>query len=789
MVVLQPLSLASTIQELQQRGKIGDVSRMTAKKLCESGERVLKEAQVKRDSGDEEGAYILFFKYVELVTKIRSNPEYKRDEKYYVSMYNIQKNLRKAIEALEALTLSLEERYSDLRKVTMKEISDEVSNAKNKSRKDKIDFNSNEHKTSTPIVNGLKNIHKDPVAEVETKDYLISYKKLHSIISDKATSFFLLDTRSSDDYKASHMDIPQSLNVAEQFLKPGTTATTIGKSLGIQERFQWDKRASKDMLIICDWTSTDFVPGSPASVLRDALTKWDVEARHKAPPYLLEGGYEKYLLAYPHSVTNPRVRAPSVTTSSALARMTPKLSVDYPDLDNGFLVTPSPSPKSIAAVSSGALKITKEPIPPSSSTSQPSYPLLSAELNNLTPKVSRSNTPSSTNLNSIFSPNVPDRSTKPDSRQEEKKPDNRPDLSRDDLNDARTSFGSIISRTESASSIISNTGTTDNSKLNNALIAETSMPAVDRGSKRQAMFTYYGVDESSLDNVESVQRAEIDVVERSYEREKEKLDLENKWEYLRVKREAELEAEMRQEIMEEQEKLVKELDKLSLENKEKEDSERKLMAELETLKKQLKEKDEKVMKYQQNEDERRKRDLELEKRRQEKKKLLESVEMKRRERKRREQQHKHEPSPLRASNQGGVSKASLKTVEDDQPSGGGGKLKRSFSSPNIAKMLQQEQSEMRLGYSGVPVPKFDRTQKPSLITSRNFAGVWGTQKPGLTGLKNLGNTCYMNSILQCVSNTPPLAHYFVSRSYEEDLNDRYSKTRGHVASEFAEVRH
>ena len=40
-------------------------------------------------------------------------------------------------------------------------------------------------------------------------------------------------------------------------------------------------------------------------------------------------------------------------------------------------------------------------------------------------------------------------------------------------------------------------------------------------------------DWSSLDNVESVQRAEIDVVERSYEREKEKLDLENKWEYLR----------------------------------------------------------------------------------------------------------------------------------------------------------------------------------------------------------------------------------------------------------------
>ena len=43
--------------------------------------------------------------------------------------------------------------------------------------------------------------------------------------------------------------------------------------------------------------------------------------------------------------------------------------------------------------------------------------------------------------------------------------------------------------------------------------------------------------------------------------------------------------------------------------------------------------------------------------------------------------------------------------------GGGGGLKRSFSSPNIAKMLEQEDG--RLGgqsgqYGVVPVPKFDR---------------------------------------------------------------------------------
>lgn len=63
-----------------------------------------------------------------------------------------------------------------------------------------------------------------------------------------------------------------------------------------------------------------------------------------------------------------------------------------------------------------------------------------------------------------------------------------------------------------------------------------------------------------------------------------------------------------------------------------------------------------------------------------------------------------------------------------------------------------------------------------------------TSNAGLSGLSNLGNTCFMNSALQCMSNTTELTKYFLYGMYKNEINyDNPLGTKGRLVNAYAKL--
>lgn len=115
-------------------------------------------------------------------------------------------------------------------------------------------------------------------------------------------------------------------------------------------------------------------------------------------------------------------------------------------------------------------------------------------------------------------------------------------------------------------------------------------------------------------------------------------------------------------------------------------------------------------------------------------------------------------------------------------------VRESLESPKMASSSVITENSLEQLYSDDVTSNDSRKEsKPTcLVTPLNKNQLTGHIKSGLTGLDNLGNTCFMNSILQCLANTSELKEFFLSGAFQQDINvENPLGLNGHLAVTFA----
>ncbi|KAJ2868278.1 ubiquitin-specific protease doa4 [Coemansia aciculifera] len=117
----------------------------------------------------------------------------------------------------------------------------------------------------------------------------------------------------------------------------------------------------------------------------------------------------------------------------------------------------------------------------------------------------------------------------------------------------------------------------------------------------------------------------------------------------------------------------------------------------------------------------------------------------------------------------------------------GGHLRNSTAYDHQAQMMVASGA---VGYPFMDSPGVGATNNELLTPSSRNPLSLDSASYGATGLKNFGNTCFMNCVIQCLVGTAPFSRYFLQGGWKKDLvRDNSKNGKSDVVVEFARLVH
>ncbi|XP_030312662.1 ubiquitin carboxyl-terminal hydrolase 8 isoform X1 [Calypte anna] len=828
--VPKELYLSTSLQDLNTMVEIKP-DKSSTKSYVHTALKLFKAAEESRLDQDEEKAYILYMKYVAVYKFIKKRPDFKQQQDYFHSILG-PTNLKKAVEEAERLSDSLKLRYEEAEVRKQLEERDRQELQKKQEPKDDGKSAAKNSEISVDSKGKSQRINGERKQSLEKKDQsdslsgAVTPEKLLAMMSDKNIELIIMDARKLKDYQESC--IPRrSISVPEEAISPGVTANWIEARLPEDSKDPWKRRGHFDYVILLDWFSSaeDLRLGTTLQSLKDALFKWESKTILRNEPLILEGGYENWLLCFPQYTTNakvtpPRHRSEAVTVSLDFtypsleepAPVPPVVAVKpsplevteneemgdkleerlkslnrpnvqgaaVPKSDTSFLVNPAPTKRSIPEVDRSkkpSLKISDDHRPKSEGTVSDSQPVENGRI-------------------------IPDRSTKP-------------------LRDTK----SFLTEEEKSQIHAETAALLEKNRREKELRERQQEEEKERLKREKEEQEQKAKEQKEKEQKEKLQQTKEDREQKERD-EQIKREQEEK-EQERARKEAiEAKKQKKNELESVGAKRI-EIDKVSVEDREKgiqtpetqrcglTDASQTFMtvsskhtgvkgqpdsgAQMPGPLREDSEQDTERLKSQ--------REPLIRARSEEMgriipglpagwAKFLDPVTGTFR--------YYHSPTNTVQMYPPEIAPSSTPpstppthkpkpqvTIEREREYS---KLKRSYSSPDITQAIQEEEKKR------IPVtPAVNRDNKPVCYTKaeisrlsasqiRNLNPVFGGSGPALTGLRNLGNTCYMNSILQCLCNAPHLADYFNRNLYQDDINrSNFLGHKGEVAEEFGVI--